>query len=242
MTDRPYVVLSCAISLDGFLDTAGRGRLVLSNAADLERVDRLRADCDAVLVGASTVRRDDPRLLVRDEGRRMLRRAAGRSSSPVKVTVTASGDLPADAAFFRAGDAERLVYCPDRRARRLRERIDATVVGSGTRPEMARVLDDLGGRGIRRLLVEGGGGILTQFLAEDLADELQLVIAPLFVGERHAPRFVGTARFPWTAAHRARLVDTRSIGDVVLLRYALSDRFDDGVVNPSAAAALAVDG
>lgn len=89
---------------------------------------------------------------------------------------------------------------------------------------MGAVLDDLAGRGIQRLMVEGGGKLLTQFLAEDLVDELHLVIAPFFVGEARAPRVVGPAAFPWTAAHRAVLSDTRQIGDVVLLRYALSDR------------------
>ena len=62
-------------------------------------------------------------------------------------------------------------------------------------------------------------------LAEGLADELQLVIAPLFVGHQDATRFVGAGRFPFSGSRRARLVESRPIGDVVLLRYALSARF-----------------
>jgi hypothetical protein len=76
-------------------------------------------------------------------------------------------------------------------------------------------------------MVEGGGRLHTQFLVEDLVDELQLVVAPFFVGESSAPRFVQAGRFPWTATRRARLAETRRIEDVVLLRYALSDRFQD---------------
>jgi len=91
---------------------------------------------------------------------------------------------------------------------------------------MPEVADDLAERGVRRLMIEGGGQVHTQFLIENLVDELQLVIAPFFVGESRAPRFVGAGRFPWTAARRAELAETRRIGDVVLLRYALSDRFD----------------
>ena len=229
MTDRPYVTLSCAMSIDGYLDSAVPRRLAMSNAADLARVDRLRAVSDAILVGASTVRRDNPRLLVRDPDLRDRRRDAGLTDSPAKVTVTARGDLPADAAFFTTGDGPRIVYCPRGRAARLGSRLgdSATVVGVGERVTMAGVLDDLGGRrGVHRLMVEGGGTVLTQFLAADLADELQLVIAPFFVGEPRAPRVVGPASFPWTAARRASLHETRQIGDVVLLRYALSDRFD----------------
>jgi 5-amino-6-(5-phosphoribosylamino)uracil reductase len=65
----------------------------------------------------------------------------------------------------------------------------------------------------------------TQFLTDDLADELQLVVAPLFLGDSSATRFVRDGRFPWNAGQRARLADVRQVGDVVLLRYALSARF-----------------
>ncbi len=230
MIDRPYVTLSCAMSIDGYLDGAEAGRLAMSNAADLDRVDAVRAANDAIMVGASTVRRDDPRLLVKSAHRRRQREAAGLAGSPTKVTVTSTGDLPLDAEFFTTGDVPRIVYCPQPRARRLHTRIGgrAEVVGLGDRVTMDRVLDDLAGaRGVRRLMVEGGGSLLTQFLAADLVDELQLVIAPFFVGETRAPRVVGPARFPWSAARRARLADTRQIGDVVLLRYALSTRFGE---------------
>ena len=227
--NRPYVTLSCAMSIDGYLDSAAPHKLAMSNSADFDRVDQLRADQDAIMVGASTVRRDDPRLLVRSEERQLLRSAAGLPCSPTKVTVTASGSIPADAAFFQEGDAEKLVYCPRDLAPRLEARLGgaATVVGIGVdEVPMADVLRDLDERGIARLMVEGGGHVHTQFLVEQLADELQLVVAPFFVGESRAPRFVEAGSFPWNAKHRARLAETRQIGDVVLLRYALSDRFD----------------
>jgi 5-amino-6-(5-phosphoribosylamino)uracil reductase len=229
MSDRPYVTLSCAMSIDGYLDTAGPERLVLSNTEDLDRVDQVRSENDAIMVGASTVRRDNPRLLVRSEDRKVARAAAGLPPSPIKVTVTSRGNLDPDAAFFTAGDAQKIVYTPLARARRLDERLRgvATVVGLRERVTMSELLRDLAiRRGVHRLMVEGGGTILTQFLTEDLADELHLVIAPMFVGEARAPRVLTSAPFPWTAPHRANLASTRQIGDVVLMRYALSDRFD----------------
>jgi 5-amino-6-(5-phosphoribosylamino)uracil reductase len=76
-------------------------------------------------------------------------------------------------------------------------------------------------------MVEGGGQVHTQFLTEGLADELQLVVAPFFVGDSRAPRFVRDGRFPWNPDRRATLSEVRQIGDVVLLRYALSPRFQD---------------
>lgn len=231
MTENPYVTVSCAISLDGYLDTAHPPRLALSNAADFDRVDEVRARNDVILVGARTVRRDNPRLLVRSEERRLRREASGLHASPWKATVTATGDLDPRAAFFTDGDTTKLVYCPRGEARRIRRRLGdvATVVPLGEEVLMADLLRDLGERGALRLMVEGGGTTLTQFLACDLVDELHLVVAPFFVGDRRAPRFVGDAPFPWTGDRRAALVDAHPIGDVVLLRYALSDRFtDDG--------------
>lgn len=227
--NRPYITLSCAMSLDGYLDSEAPRRLAMSNDEDFDRVDQLRADSDAIMVGASTVRRDNPRLLVRSEDRRMLRLTAGRAPSPMKVTVTASGDLSPESSFFTQGDAEKIVYCPRGDADRIAGRLGgvATVVGLGDAVTMRDVAHDLAGRGVRRLMVEGGGRLHTQFLVEDIVDELQLVIAPFFVGESRAPRFVDHGRFPWTASRRARLVETRPIADVVLLRYALSDRFGE---------------
>lgn len=224
--NRPYVTLSCAMSMDGFLDSASPHKLAMSNAADFDRVDQLRAESDAIMVGASTVRRDNPRLLVRSDERRMARAAAGRPNSPIKVTVTDTGDLSPQAAFFSQGDGEKIVYCSRGSARTVMGRLGdvATVIPLGRQVTMADVTENLAERDVRALMVEGGGRLLTQFLMDELADELQLVIAPFFVGESRAPRFVGPGRFPWTSARRAALAETRQIGDVVLLRYALSDR------------------
>ena len=226
MAERPYTVVSCGISVDGYLDDASADRLVLSNDADLDRVDAERAASDAVLVGAQTVRRDDPRLLVRSTRRRAARTAQGLPPSPTRVTVTRTGGLDPCARFFTVGSTERLVYCatetmPTTSAGLARL---ATVVDAGPQPSLRWVLEDLAARGIRRLLVEGGGHVITQLLTADLVDELQLVIAPIFVGDTRAPRFVGDGAFPWHGDRRAVLADVTPIGDVVLLRYALSQR------------------
>ncbi|HEY3481940.1 MAG TPA: dihydrofolate reductase family protein [Streptomyces sp.] len=227
MAERPYTLLSCGMSIDGYLDSAKIKRLRLSNEADFDRVDAVRAECDAIMVGAATVRNDNPRLLVRSDVRRAARRARGLCPSPIKVTVTARAELDACAAFFVAGDAEKLVYCASPAADQARARLGtvATVVDAGEPVEMRGISEDLYQRGVRRLMVEGGGTVHTQFLTEDIVDELHLVIAPFFVGDSRARRFVDDGRFPWNPGRRATLAEVRQIGDVVLLRYALSPRF-----------------
>src|SRR5690348_17322206 len=168
MADRPYTLLSCGMSIDGYLDSATVTRLRLSNDADFDRVDGVRASCDAILVGARTIRNDNPRLLVRSPLRRRERVDRGLAPSPVKVTVTAGGDLDPEGSFFTAGDVEKLVYCPASAVAGVRRRLGrvATVVDAGQPVGMARVCQDLSDRGVARLMVEGGGSVLTQFLTE----------------------------------------------------------------------------
>ncbi len=230
MPDRPYILLSCALSIDGYLGSASPRRLELSNDADFDRVDAVRASCDAILVGATTVRNDNPRLLVRSQNRRDARTAQGLPPSPIKVTVTERVELDPHADFFTTGDAEKLVYCVSPRVGDARTRLGevATVVDGGRRVKMRGLSEDLGARGVQRLMVEGGGNVHTQFLTDNLADELQLVVAPFFVGDSRATRFVSDGHFPFNPSRRAKLAEVRQIGDVVLLRYALSNRFDTG--------------
>lgn len=229
MADLPYTVLSCAVSLDGCLDDSSAERLVLSNRADLDRVDAVRASCDAVLVGAGTVRADDPRLGVRDAGRRERRVAEGLPPTPRTVTLTRHPALDPRATIFSSGEGDPLVYCASPAVAGTRERLggSVTVVDAGDRPEVGWVSADLAARGVRRLMVEGGQEVLRQFLAAGVADELQLAVAPVFVGDAGAPRLLGGGRLPDAGdGHRAHLADVRQVEDVVLLRYALSARFD----------------
>jgi 5-amino-6-(5-phosphoribosylamino)uracil reductase len=255
MTGRPYVVLSCAMSLDGCLDGTGEDRLVLSGAADLDRVDAERAAADAILVGAGTIRRDDPRLLVRSARRQAERRARGQPSQPAGITVTASGDLDPAARFFTrdageggagdggaapgAGDgdpgdggtgrggaaARRIVYAATPVLPKLGDQLGglAEVVDGGDPPQLTAILADLAGRGVHRLMVEGGASLGTQFLTGGLVDELQLVIAPFFVGDPAAPRFAGPGRYPASPGRPLHLVEARPVGEVVLLRYRPDD-------------------
>lgn len=220
MTVRPYVLLSVATSVDGYIDDTTPERLLLSNEADFDRVDEVRAECDAILIGATTLRRDNPRLLVNSAERRAGRELRGLPPHPLKVTVTAGGDLDLELRFWHHG-GDKLVYCPDATVPKLRERLGdlADVAGLGAGLDFAAMLDDLGTRGVGRLMVEGGGTIHTQFLTAGLVDEIHLAIAPFFLGDPNAPRFVNPGTYPNDPAHRMTLAEVRAIGDVAFLRY-----------------------
>ena len=223
-----HVLLSWAMSVDGYLDDASDDRLLLSDDDDFDRVDELRAGCDAVLVGAGTVRADDPRLEVRSAARRQGRADRGQPETPLKVVLTTSGDLDPGARLFATGST--VVYCATPAVADVRKRLAVDVVDVvdagdagdvGGPADLPGVLADLAGRGVGRLMVEGGGTVLTQFLLAGLADELILAVAPLFVGDPAAPRAVGPGRFPHDAARRMRLAEARAVGDMAVLRYLL---------------------
>ena len=190
------VTLSFATTADGFLDDASSKRLMISTPEDWAAVGRLRADCDAILVGAETLRRDDPALLLRDESVRRRRQAIGLRPDATKVTLTASGRLDPSLRFFTEGDADRFVFS----THDLPALHDRAAVIAPEEPLTARlIVTELEKRGIGHLLVEGGAHILQLFLAEGMADTVRAAVNPsLTLGEAGYARFafrppVGTA-------------------------------------------------
>ncbi len=222
MPSRPYVLLSCAVSADGYLDDASPRRLILSGPADLDRVDEERAGCDAIVVGANTIRKDDPRLLIRDPRRGSRRIARGLPAHPARVTLTATGDLDQGSRFFAPG-SPRLVYCATPALAAARDRLgkeedSAVIIDAGDPLSLRIMLQDLTERGIRRVMVEGGARLLSDFLAGGLADELQLAVAPFFIADPAAPRLDLPRPGP---DDPMTLAETRRVGEVAVLRYLL---------------------
>jgi len=222
---RPYVLLSCAMSIDGCLDAPGPQRLVLSGDADLDRVDAERAEADAIMVGAATIRRDNPRLLIRSAARRAARIARDLPEHPARVTLTASGDLDPGARFFAPAGAGAVVYCAAPQAPKLQFRLNelAQVIAVPPSVALMAVLADLSRRGVHRLLVEGGARLGREFLAAGLVDELALSVAPFFVGATAAPRFAGPAAYPHDPGRPMHLAEVRQLDELVLLRYLLGE-------------------
>jgi riboflavin-specific deaminase-like protein len=249
---RPYVLISCAMSVDGRLDDTSPERLVLSGPADLARVDELRASCDAIVVGANTVRRDNPRLLIRDPALRARRVAAGRPEHPVRVTLTARGDLDPAARIFQPAPAtfpvtaaradpaatppaaarKPLVYCarPAVAATRARLGTLADVIDAGDPASVRFMLENLTEGGCARVLIEGGATVVREVLVSGLADELELAVAPFFVGQADAPAFGLPGPYPAGPDDPMTLAEVRRLdgpgeeggrGGIVALRYLL---------------------
>ncbi|GLQ94404.1 RibD family protein [Dyella acidisoli] len=219
---RMRIHLSAACSIDGYMDDTSQRRLVLSSAEDLLDIQRERAQCDAILVGAGTVRADNPRLSVREPQLVEERIRNGLSPQPVKVTVTASGDLDPEAHFFQSNGQENIVLCPAPIAGALRSRYarSATVIGMEGPISARAIAHTLQRKGIRNLFVEGGGRVLSMFLSERIYDHFRLAIAPFFVGDAGAPRL---RLLPHLASHDRLVVrQVRLLGDTTVIDYDLA--------------------
>ena len=175
---RPYVHLKIAQSLDGIIASPHtRGRWI-SSAESRRRVHAIRARSDAILVGAGTVRADNPRLTVRH----------GAVADPTVVILSGRRRVPEHARVFKSGRRVLLITQEgnERAAmiRRLESRGVTIVRAPGRRGRLAlrTVLRELYRHNIGSLLVEGGGDVFGQFLREDLVDELTLFLAPAVLG------------------------------------------------------------
>lgn len=194
------VILSVAMSLDGYIDSGGAMRLRLSSAEDLYDVHVLRSECDAILIGGGTLRRDDPSLVTKHAELVEGRVSRGLSIDPVKIVLSRVGNFSESARFFSVGAGEKWIF---------------------SRGDLSEILDEIESRGIGTLLVEGGFIISTEFLVGGFVDHLRLAIAPFFVGGGGV-RFVGDGIFPYGVGNRARLVSVRQLGDIGVMDYEFS--------------------
>ncbi len=206
------VTVSVAMSLDGCIDDASDRRLVLSSPEDLAAVHALRARSHAILVGAGTIRKDDPALNVRG--------IAG-ACQPAKITVTQSGILYSSRRFFAEGTGAKLVYAPSTLRGALDAKLSAVaeVVALAPGFGLVEVLQDAAGRGFQRILIEGGSHILQQCFSQGLVDCLRLAIAPCVIGDPKAPRFLAPGSYPQNHGQALHLQSVERLGETAVMTY-----------------------
>jgi 2,5-diamino-6-(ribosylamino)-4(3H)-pyrimidinone 5'-phosphate reductase len=220
------VHLNVAASADGKIDTLQRRGASISSARDKERVDRLRADADAIMIGSRTLHDEDPKLTVKSEALRAERRALGRPENPAKVAVATELTLRPGCAFLTAGPARILLFTttatPTAEVVRLRSGGAEVFVHDGERVDLVQVLSTLKEMGIERLMLEGGATLNFEMLSLGLVDELTIFVAPIIFGGETAPTLAGGLGLSDSAAIRLQLLRTEEWEDGgVLLHYAV---------------------
>jgi 2,5-diamino-6-(ribosylamino)-4(3H)-pyrimidinone 5'-phosphate reductase len=220
---RPYVVVNVAMSADGKLSTRERRQVKISGTQDFTRVDRLKAGCDAVMVGIGTVLADDPSLTVKGEECLQYRRDQGIGEHPVRIVVDSRARIPLDASILHKGSGLRIIAVSEladpEKVTALKH--SATVITAGEKEvDLAALMDELGTMGIQRVMVEGGGELIAGLIRAGLVQEIYTFIGNLIIGGRDAPTLADGEGFVTEEEFsRLTLIETRRIENGVLLHW-----------------------
>jgi 2,5-diamino-6-(ribosylamino)-4(3H)-pyrimidinone 5'-phosphate reductase len=209
-----HVQVNAATTVDGKLSTHERRQLPISGPADFDRVDRLRAAADAVMVGVGTVLADDPHLTLDEPDRRRQRLRNGRSGDPARAVLDSRARTPPDARVLDDAATTHILVGEDAGTSAL---AGATVHRLPTvdgRVDPTAALDALAEAGVDRLLVEGGGEVIFSLFAAGVVDELTVFVGSTLVGGRDAPT----------------LADGEGFDEPLDLTLAGVERLDGGVV------------
>jgi len=216
-----YVLVNAAMSADGKLSSRRREQIAISGPEDFDRVDRIRAESDAVAVGVGTVLADDPSLTLDDPERRERRAETGRPANPARVVADSRARTPTDARIL---DDEATTYvlvadaAPDERVEALRS-VGAEIVRTGEeRVALPAAFEELDTAGIERLMVEGGGELIFSLFDDGLVDELSVFVGPKLIGGRDAPTLADGEGFV-EAFPELTLEDVERLDDGVVLTW-----------------------
>ncbi len=212
------VVVNAATSVDGKLSNRERDQIAISGDDDFDRVDQLRAESDAVMVGVGTVVADDPSLTVDDPDRREARQERGEPANPARVVADSQIRTPSNARILDDRAETYLLVSEAAPAGFVTqmEETGATVITAGDdRVDLRSAFERLEDHGIEQLLVEGGGTLIFSLFESGLVDELSVYVGSIVIGGREAPTLADGEGF---------------LDDFPALSLQSVERLDDGVV------------
>jgi 2,5-diamino-6-(ribosylamino)-4(3H)-pyrimidinone 5'-phosphate reductase len=217
-----------AMSADGKISSVARRQVRISGQGDRARVDRLKAGCDAVMVGIGTVLADNPSLTVKSEELRRERVSRGMPENPVRIVVDSRGRTPPGADILRSGPGERIIAVSEPAGKEAASRFRglATVIAAGNgEVDLSLLMARLHDRGIGRLMVEGGGSLVASLFSRGLVDEFSTFVGNLVIGGKDAPTPADGRGFPAENEFvQLGLMDVSELDEGVLLRWRVIHR------------------
>lgn len=207
---RPKIILNCAASADGKIALPDRQNLKLSNKEDFERVHSLRNECDAILVGIGTVLEDNPSLTVNLEER--------IKTNPIRIILDTNYRTPKNAKVLD-NKAETIIAIGENTESRTKDNIEIIRCGID-KIDIEKLVNELGKKGIKSILVEGGETVMWSFLEKELFDEFNVFISSMIIGGESTPTIAGGKGISDSNnSLKLKLVSSETLGDGVLLRY-----------------------
>src|SRR6185436_938015 len=221
---RPFVFINVAMTADGKIDTFARKGAAISSPRDKERVDQLRAESDAVMVGGKTLLVEDPKLTIKSEVLRAERVARGLSPNPVKVGIVTKADIDPHSKFLHEGNARVVIFTTHQTSKDKLDFLHSQGADVYTdhqnKVDLKNALATLKELGIHRLMVEGGASLNFELLQLGLVDEVMAYLAPMIFGGASAPTMAAGSGLESSAAIPLKLIRCVSPDDGgVFLHY-----------------------
>lgn len=213
------IFVSVAVSTDGYLDDNCDNRLVISSEEDWAEVYRLRAQYDAIMVGAETLRRDNPSLIIKGDQARKSRISRGLRADIIKVTATRRSNLNPEMRFFTVGGGQKIVFSSNRNQEHI-DKLSTVIYGEQITARF--IVDELEKRGVEGLFIEGGNEILKMFFEAGLVDIFRVAVnTNIIVGDSSAPKLdIGSQ-------YKKELCIRESFGEMEIKTYIINSDYLD---------------
>jgi 2,5-diamino-6-(ribosylamino)-4(3H)-pyrimidinone 5'-phosphate reductase len=228
---RPTVLVNVAMSADGKISTRERRQVRISGSLDRARVDRMKAESDAIMVGIGTVLADNPSLTVKSAELREKRVQRGQEENPIRIVVDSLARTPLNADLLHKGNGIRIIAISERADAARVENLKrwATVIQVGeSEVDLRDLMQILGGRGIHRLMVEGGGRLIGALFREHLVDELTTYVGNVVIGGDASPTPAdGTGFLKEEEFVRLHLEEVSPLEEGILIRWTVEKKWNN---------------
>ncbi len=214
--NRPWVIINCAMSADGKIASPTRKQIRISSEEDIERMYRLRHDCDAVLVGIGTILEDDPKLTVKEK-------YVKNPKQPLRVILDSKGRTPLHALALNDATKTLIITAKGKMKRYDQPHVEVAECESDDEGllDVHYVLEILYQRGVRKLLVEGGGTVIWSFLKNKVVDDLFIFIGPCIIGGKNTPTVADGRGIVTGEVIALKISEVQHLGSGVLIHYQL---------------------
>jgi riboflavin-specific deaminase-like protein len=220
---RPFVLANFALTWDGKISTRNRTPATFSSKNDKRRLLEIRATADAILVGRTTIERDNMRMGLSAADLRAARVRQGKPAYPMRVIVSNSGRVKSSLRVFEHDFSPIIIYSTRRMPRRIRERLSgkATLhLKDGDGIDLDAMLRHLRAHyRVRRVVCEGGATLFRALLQKNLVDEINVTFCPLVFGGEKAPTLTGLPGNFLPRTVHCRLVDLKVENGECFARY-----------------------